>query len=124
MLIMAQSKTALLEHLATAINLLVSLGFIINLDKSVHQADSPNQVLGISSQFHLDEHFASEQESPSDSAASKEAGTSITDQTRSLAQLLGLMVAAHAAILPAPLYYRQLEKQKSDRFNHRVTTQT
>ena len=35
MLIMAQSKSTLLEHLATAVDLLVSLGFIINLDKSV-----------------------------------------------------------------------------------------
>ena len=32
--------------------------------------------------------------------------------TRTVAQLLGLMVAAHPAILPAPLYYRQLERRK------------
>lgn len=33
--------------------------------------------------------------------------------TRQLAQLLGSMVAAHPAVLPAPLYYRHLERAKS-----------
>ena len=32
---------------------------------------------------------------------------------RELARLLGMMVAAHPAILPAPLHYRKLERAKS-----------
>lgn len=32
--------------------------------------------------------------------------------TRQIARVLGLMVAAHSAVLPAPIYYRCLQQEK------------
>ena len=112
MLIMAQSKTALLEHLAMAIDLLVSLGFIINLDKSVIKPTRLIEFLGfllnsISMSISLPNRKVHQIQQ-----LVKKLVQASQITTRSLAQLLGLMVAAHPAILPAPLYYRQLEKQK------------
>ena len=107
MLIMAQSKQALLKHLATAIDLLISLGFIINLQKSMVEPTHLIEFLGFLF------NSISGQESPPDSTVSQEASPILTDhgQITSIA-VIGLMVAAHPAIFPASLYYRQLEKQK------------
>ena len=109
MLIMVQSKRALLGHLATAIDLLVSLGFIINLEKSVIKPTRLIEFLGfllnsISMSISLPNRKVQQ--------LVKKLVQASQITTRSLAQLLRLMVAAHPAILPAPLYYRQLDKQK------------
>jgi hypothetical protein len=112
MLIMAQSKQTLLQQLATAIDQLVSLGFIINLDKSVVEPAHTIEFLGflLNSTTMTIALPSRKVHQIQQSARKMLKTTQIT--TRSLAQLLGLMVAAHPAVLPAPLYYRQLEKQK------------
>ena len=127
MLIMAQSKRALLGHLATAINPLVSLGFIINLDKSVIKPTRLIEFLGFLLNSILMSISLPNRKVHQIQQLAKKQTSQIT--TRSLAQLLRLMVAAHPAILPAPLYYRQLEKQKiqqvqSQGYNSNMTLST
>jgi len=110
MLIMAQSKERLRSYLATAVELLVSLGFIINTKKSIFIPSQVIEFLG----FVLDSRvmtiaLPNRKIHKSTRRVLEEREVS----TRQLAQLLGSMVAAHPAVLPAPLYYRHLERAKS-----------
>lgn len=111
MLIMAQSKERLRSYLATASELLVSLGFIINTYQEEHFHPLPGDRVVLDSrvmtialpnrkihQIHKSIRQVLEEREVS---------------TKQLAQLLGSMVAAHPAVLPAPLYYRHLERAKS-----------
>ena len=38
--------------------------------------------------------------------------------TRQIARVLGLMVATHPAVLPAPIYYRRLQQEKIRAVRH------
>lgn len=113
MLIMARSKEEARRHLATAMELLVALGFIINLKKSTLTPTQELEFLG----FLLNSHNMTIGLPTHKLHALKKMARRMADQKRTtlreLASLLGMMVAAHPAILPAPLHYRHLESARS-----------
>ena len=110
MLIMAQSKESLQTQLATTIELLISLGFIVNMKKS---AFKPTQeITGFPAQFPIHDHCTTSQENPPNSPHGAQDPTRGTDLNEKVSTTVGLMVAAHPAVLPAPIYYRWLERQK------------
>ena len=113
MLIMARSKEEARRHLATAMELLVALGFIINLKKSTLSPTQELEFLG----FLLNSHNMTIALPTHKLHAVKKMARRMANQRRTtlreLASLLGMMVAAHPAILPAPLHYRHLESAKS-----------
>ena len=112
MLIMAQSKERLRSYLATAVELLVSLGFIINTKKSIF---SPSQVIEFLG-FILDSRVMTIALPNRKIHQIHKLIRRVLEErevsTRQLAQLLGSLVAAHPAVLPAPLYFRHLERVK------------
>ena len=113
MLLLDQSEERLLRHLASTLKLVVSLGFLVNLKKSVLSPTRKLEFLGFlidSSRMIIslprDKVHAITQLSRSLSAREEVA-------LRDLARIVGTMVAAHPAILPAPLHFRFLESAKS-----------
>lgn len=112
-LIMARSKEEARRHLATAMELLVALGFIINLKKSTLSPTQELEFLG----FLLNSHSMTIVLPVHELHAVKNMARRMANQRRTtlreLASLLGIMVAGHPAILPAPLHYRHLETAKS-----------
>lgn len=106
MLLVAESTELVRRMLATALELLVCLGFVINLEKSVLIPSQKLEFLG----FVLDTRGMSISLPESKLRSLHELARQMAQQgkatLRELARLLGTMVAAHPAILPAPLYYR------------------
>jgi len=92
--------------------LLKSLGFIVNGNKSVASPTQQIEFLG----FKIDSHTMTlslpTQKWSSLMSSAKHIRSKEEVTIRELSQLLGQMVAAHPANLPAPLYYRQIEKLK------------
>ena len=113
MLIMAESQEEAKRHLATALELLVCLGFVVNTRKSVFSPSQSLEFLG----FLLDTQrmVISLPENKLRSLRKLCSQMARQEKTtlREIAQLLGMMVAAHPAILPAPLHFRCLERAKS-----------
>ena len=113
MLIMAKTQEGVKKHLATALELLVALGFVINMKKC---AMHPVQSIGFLG-FVLDSRKMSISLPTEKLKALQKTATKLSCQqtgtVRQLAQLLGMMVAAHPAILPAPLNFRYLERAKT-----------
>ena len=113
MLIMAQSKQDLQSHLATAIELLTLLGFIINTKKSVFKPTQKIEFLG----FQIDSTLMCMSLPKHKAEVIRKSVVKVCREereipTRQIASLLGLMVAAHPAVLPAPIYYRALQREK------------
>ena len=113
MLIAARTTEEVRRHLATALELLVALGFIINIKKSVFKLTQNLEFLG----FQLNS-LSMTISLPKDKLhAIRKAARRLQERkkcsVRDLAHLLGMMVAAHPAILPAPLHYRNLELGKT-----------
>ena len=113
LLIMAQSKKETKRHLATALELIIALGFIINTKKSVTDPAQEIEFLGfvlnsVDMIISLPQRKLKSLRSLAKRLRDQGSGTA-----RQIAQLLGMMVAAHPAILPAPLHYRSLERAKS-----------
>ena len=112
MLIMAQDKKELLSQLSTAMELLILLGFVINTKKSICTPKQTMEFLG----FEINSKQMSmalpgrKVEEIKRSVRRLKSEKVVT--TKQLARLLGLMVAAHPAVLPAPIYYRQLQWEK------------
>ena len=112
MLMMAHSKEEARKGLAAAMELLCSLGFIINVKKSVFTPARTIAFLGFSLDsasmtISLPQHKLKE--------IRRSAGQLLRQQSmpaRQLARLLGMIVAAHPAVLPAPLHSRFLERAK------------
>ena len=102
LLIMSRSKEDARKHLATAVELLITLGFIINLKNSVL---SPTQGLEF---LALPSHKLHSLKKLVRQMMSQEKTT-----VQDLARLLVTMVASHPAVLPAPLHYRNLEAAKT-----------
>lgn len=113
MLILAKSRLEARQQLATVLRLLIALGFIINLKKSVmtpsqiieflgFQLDSVNMKISLpASKLHALRKLARRMKRTRET------------KVQEIARLLGTMVAAHPAILPAPINYRHLELAKS-----------
>ena len=112
MLMMAHSKEEARKGLAAAMELLCSLGFIINVKKSVFTPARTIEFLGFtldsaSMTISLPQHKLKE--------IRRSAGQLLRQRSmpaRQLARLLGMIVAAHPAVLPAPLHSRFLERAK------------
>ena len=109
---MSQTQAEATANLSTVMTLLIGLGFIINLKKSVLTPTQQLEFLG----FTVDSQKMT-MSLPSDKLyALKKLSEKIKNRGRTtvqeLSRLLGMMVAAHPAILPAPLYYRHLEATK------------
>ena len=121
MLIKDQSIDRVKCSLATAVEVLISLGFIINLKKSVTVPAQEIQFLG----FSLDSQAMSialpQSKLHSLTGTVREMKEKEQTTLRDLAQLLGSMVAAHSAILPAPLYYCNLERARSKALHSGLT---
>lgn len=113
MLIMAPTKEEVRKHLATALELLIALGFVINTKKSVTRPDQVMEFL----RFVLDSKRMSIslliQKLRSLQKTASRLKRQGTGSVRQLAQLLGMMVAAHPAILPAPLHFIYLERERT-----------
>ena len=113
MLIMSRSKEEARRHLATAVELLIALGFIINLKKSVLSPTQELEFLGfvlnsLKMTISLPSHKLHSLRRLAKQMRSQERTT-----VQELARILGTMIAAHPAILPAPLHYRNLEVAKT-----------
>ena len=109
MLIMAQSKV---QQLASVLKLLVGLGFIVNTKKSVLSPMQEVEFLGfLLNSNHMTVSLPPQKIHSIQRLARKMLGKESTS-VRDLASLVGTMVAAHPAVLPAPLHYRKLEMAK------------
>lgn len=113
MLIMARTQEESRQHLATIVKVLMALGFIINLSKSITTPTQRLVFLG----FTLDSCKMTISLPGSKLHALRKLARKMMKKKEAtiqeLARLLGTMVAAQPAILPAPLYYRHLERMKS-----------
>ena len=90
MLVMAPMKEEVRKHLATALKLLIALGFMINMKKSVTHPAQVMEFLGFVLNSNKMFHFPTESE------------VEIPTEDSKQAQVLGMMVAAYPAILLAP----------------------
>lgn len=113
LLLMARSRTAALQHLATLLHLLLSLGFSVNWKKSHLVPTRELTFLGItinasSMEFTLPEDKAVKLESQCQQLLTR---SSVT--LREVASVVGRMVSTAVAILPAPLHYHSLQATKS-----------
>ena len=113
MLVLSRCESTAKSHVQIAMNLLSSLGFIINMDKSVISPAQQLEFLG----FRLDScSMMISLPARKLSALRKSARQLLAKENmsvRELSQILGTMVASHPAILPAPLHYRHLERSKT-----------
>lgn len=112
LLILADSEQTARLHLATAMNLLESLGFIINLKKSVLAPVHKIEFLGLSV-----DSVTLCLALPRDKVTSicRECEGLIANPVatvRQLAHLLGRLNSSIQAVFPAPLYYRCLQQAK------------
>jgi hypothetical protein len=111
-LIMAESPTVLLQHLATTQNLLSKLGFEINTKKSLLHPTRQLRFLGFDIDTkHMSLHL------PSDKARviRRDISKSLSANTisiRALSSLIGKLNAVTQAILPARLQHRYLLQDK------------
>ncbi len=113
MLLMARSKEEARMHLATALELLIALGFIVNTRKSIFSPTQELEFLGfLLNSCRMTISLPAHKLHSLRQMARRMAGQEKTT-VRELAQMVGTMVATHPAILPAPLYYRHLERAKS-----------
>ena len=112
MLLMAKSAQEASAHLRAAVEILVALGFVINSKKSVFQPSQRLDFLGFV--INSKEMVISLPQQRLQSLRSLAKRTLRQERVtiRQLAQLLGMMTAAHPAILPAPLHYQHLERTK------------
>lgn len=112
MLIIAQAREKVMSHLAIAMEPLCTLSFIVNMKKSVFTPARSIEFLGLildSSTMSIElpqQKLVTHCKTANHLLCQREA--SLQD----LAQILEMIVAAHAAIFPAPLHYRALERAK------------
>ena len=112
MLLSAQSKQQLLEHLSTVIWLLASLGFVINVPKSVLTPSKQIDFLGFTintSTMTISLPVVKKVEIQRETSQLLRCPSI---QTRTLACLLGKLVATKPAVFIAPLHYRALQSLK------------
>ena len=112
MLLMAKSAQEASAHLRAAVEILVALGFVVNSKKSVFQPSQRLEFLGFVINSKEMVISLPHQRLQSLRSLAKRTHRQERVTIRQLAQLLGMMTAAHPAILPAPLHYRHLERTK------------
>ena len=113
MLIMANSQNKARDHYQWAIYLLKSLGFILNIEKSMWSPRQQVEFLG----FRLDSKTMTillpAQKLTTLLRTRRHLAEKTQASLREISQVLGTMVATHPAILPASLHYRHLERTKT-----------
>ena len=113
MLITAKHREEAKSHLATIMDLLLSLGFIINLKKSVLSPTQELEFLGFVLRSRKMTIALPAQKLLTLKKMAKRMMEREETTIQDLARLVGMMVASHPGIHPAPLHYRQLEVAKA-----------
>ena len=113
MLITAKHREEAKSHLATIMDLLLSLGFIINLKKSVLSPTQELELLGFVLRSRKMTIALPAQKLLTLKKMAKRMMEREETTIQDLARLVGMMVASHPGIHPAPLHYRQLEVAKA-----------
>ena len=109
MLIMSKSKEVS-RHLATAVELLIALGFIINLKKSVLSPTQELEFLG----FILNSRKMTISVPSHKLHSLRKLARQMRSQERTMVQVLAqILETMLSAILPVPLHYRNLEVAKT-----------
>ena len=118
MLILATTQERARKHLAAALELLVALGFVVNTKKSMTDPTQSLEFLG----FVLDSKRMRISLPTEKLKSIRKLAEGICQRpycsVRQMAQLIGMMVAAHPAVLPAPLHYRCLERARIQALRH------
>ena len=109
-LVMAQTREGLKEHLSQIASVLQSLGFTLNQQKCVWEPTRRIEFLGFivdseTQMISLPRDKISKIRKECKSISGKDRVTG-----RQLAQIIGLLSSAIPAILPAPLHYRALQR--------------
>ena len=117
-LVIAEDKQRAESHCQRVVDLLTTLGFIINLEKSQQTASQQIEFLG----FIIDSvrmTFALPQDKVKKIVSTCRNYLNRDQVTlRDLARLIGVLTATTLAVLPAPLHYRALQTQKGDSLYH------
>ena len=113
MLLMAEAESKVKGDFNTAVFLLTSLGFIVNMEKSIGSPSQQIEFLGFKVDSRKMTIALPTQKLVSLRCQARHMRAARQTTVREISQMLGSMVAAHPAILPAPLHYRQLERTKS-----------
>ena len=118
MLVLGASKEELKRHYKTCQTLLTSLGFIINVEKSVPGPTQSIEFLG----FVIDSTKMSLSVTPAKIRKVKSECRKLLEQptttVRQVSRLIGLMTSMTLAIKPAPLHYRALQLARNDALHH------
>ena len=107
MIIMDRSVLEAETHLALAMHILAALGFVLNL-KKCSRAVTEARVSGIPFILMLNDDLSPKLQIQTIQSLVREIRNQ--DQVTVL-KLLGTLVSTHPAVLPAPLYYRQVERE-------------
>ena len=111
MLIMTETPEEVSKHLATALDLLVGLGFVINIPKSSLTPKQRLEFLGIRPGHSPDDNSTPRHQTAWSAEDEQENGTTGGNQPEGIGPIAGYQGCP--AILPAPLHYRCLEITKS-----------
>lgn len=117
MLLLARNKEEGRKLLATALELLIALGFIVNMKKRTFDPTQLIEFLGLLLKSQTMTISLPEDKPHAIKKAARRLKEMNKVSVRQVACLLGMMVAAHPAILPVPLHYRSLERAKLTALN-------
>lgn len=117
MLILGKTKEELSRNYQRCRSLLISLGFILNDEKSIPGPVQVIEFLGFVINS-LTMTFSVTREKLSSLRSECKALLKVGEMSvRSLAKIIGIMTSVKPAILPAPLHYRGLQELKNDSLN-------
>ena len=121
LLIIGKDKECAEEAFQTTKSLLQALGFVVNLEKSQSQAAQEIEFLGfiINSRemtFRIPTARVKQIKNDTKRILQKEQVT-----VRELAHIVGVLASTRLAVLPAPLHYRALQRQKNEGLHHHLS---
>ena len=116
MLVMAESKEKLESHITQITSLLELLGFMVNREKSYLVPAQETQYLGFMVDSKGMKIRLTEEKATQISTASRKAKERESTSVRELPRLIGKMMATLPAILPPPLWYRELQRLKNEAY--------
>jgi hypothetical protein len=124
MLLMNQDKKKLLSEGRTVCLLMEALGFVINKEKSQAVPMQTMEFLGMMLDTTKMTMYLSEEKVQKIQSMSKDLLTRDRITVRELSKLIGTLNSTIAAILPAPLHYRQLQILRSQALRRTVSYET
>ena len=115
MLIVADSDSALADSVQRVLEMLQTLGFVINFEKSALQPTTKISYLG----FEIESKsmvvtLPDEKKKEKIVLQAKSLLQKSEDTIRNVAEVIGSLVACFPAVQTGPLHYRNLEKEKDD----------